>query len=135
MLSIIPFMMLILFNLLIYCLIKTKTMALPRSCAREKRERHVASILILIILVYSAGHSIITYINMIELWAIIKGSDYKQMWGHDMNIMVSISHLLITFSCSSNFAIYCFKVRILKMLGLFQINATVKLFSWCYFGR
>ena len=32
-------------------------------------------------------------------------------WGPNMNILVSTSHLLITVNCSSNFAIYCFKVK------------------------
>ena len=131
MLSLVPFVMLILFNLLIYCLIRSKSLILPRSSVREKRDLRVAMILILIIIVYVACHGIITYINGIELWAIITGkmlyfrsfltfltmtgSDYTQLWGHNMNIMVSISHLLITVSCSSNFAIYCGMVSIFKI--------------------
>ena len=132
MLSLVPFVMLILFNLLIYCLIRSKSLILPRSSVREKRDLRVAMILILIIIVYVACHGIITYINGIELWAIITGkmlyfrsfltfltmtgSDYTQLWGHNMNIMVSISHLLITVSCSSNFAIYCGMVSIFRFI-------------------
>ena len=128
MLSLVPFGMLILFNLLIYCLIKSRGIILPRSNNREKRDLRVAMIMILIIIVYIACHGIITYINIIELRAIITGkiiyfrlfyssftmtgSAVTQLWGHNMNIMVSISHLLITISCSSNFAIYCGMVSI-----------------------
>ena len=31
-------------------------------------------------------------------------------WGHELTILVSASHLLVTINCSSNFAIYCAKV-------------------------
>ena len=71
--SLVPFVMLILFNLLIYCLIRSKSLILPRSSVREKRDLRVAMILILIIIVYIACHGIITYINIIELRAIITG--------------------------------------------------------------
>ena len=127
-LSLIPFTMLILFNLLIYRLIKSKSALFPRSSMREKRDLRVATILLVIIMVYVACHGIITFINVLEIWAIIigktdqllcfnklviaSGSDHTKMWSHNMNIMVSISHVLITVSCSSNFAIYCFMVSI-----------------------
>ena len=32
-------------------------------------------------------------------------------WGHELTILVSASHLLVTINCSSNFAIYCAKVN------------------------
>ena len=127
-LSLIPFVMLILFNLLIYRVIKSKSALFPRSSMREKRDLRVATILLVIIMVYVACHGIITFINVVEIWAIIigktdqllclnklviaAGSDHTKMWSHNMNIMVSISHVLITVSCSSNFAIYCFMVSI-----------------------
>ena len=72
-LSLIPFVMLILFNILIYRLIKSKSAHFPRSSTREKRDLRIARILILIIMVYVACHGIITYINAVELWAIIEG--------------------------------------------------------------
>ena len=78
MLSIIPFALLIIFNLFIYCLIKRKRPNQARSSSREKRDLRVASILILIILVYVGCHGIITYINVIELLAIIQGGN-KQL--------------------------------------------------------
>ena len=39
------------------------------------------------------------------------GRDFQASWSHNMNILVSISHILITVNCSSNFAIYCSKVK------------------------
>ena len=38
------------------------------------------------------------------------GREHTQIWGPKMNIMVAVSHLLITINCSSNFSIYCCKV-------------------------
>ena len=41
----------------------------------------------------------------------LSGVDGNVFWGEKMEILVSTSHLLITFNCSCNFAIYCAKVR------------------------
>ena len=71
-LSLIPFVLLFIFNLLIYCLVKRSP--LPRSSSRQRREQGVARILIIIIVVYIACHGIITYINIIELVGIIRGT-------------------------------------------------------------
>ena len=71
-LSLIPFVLLFIFNLFIYCLVKRSP--LPRSSSRQRREQGVARILILIILVYIACHGIITYINIIEIWGIMRGT-------------------------------------------------------------
>ena len=46
---------------------------------------------------------------------LFQGSDYRVLWGPDSNILVAVSHLLITISCSSNFAIYCFLVSTSKI--------------------
>jgi hypothetical protein len=33
----------------------------------------------------------------------------EEDWAPQMNIVVSVSHLLITINCSTNFIIYCYK--------------------------
>ena len=40
-------------------------------------------------------------------------------WGHELTILVSASHLLVTINCSSNFAIYCAKVTEKNRIDLF----------------
>ena len=46
------------------------------------------------------------------VYLLVAGEPVSEYWGPNMNILVSASHLLITANCSSNFAIYCFKVKI-----------------------
>ena len=45
---------------------------------------------------------------------VILGQDQNHVWGEKMNILVAVSHLLITLNCSCNFAIYCAKVCVKK---------------------
>ena len=125
-LSLIPFILLINLNLLIYRMITQNSFHLPKSSTRERRNIQVVTILILITMVYVACHAIITSINVLELAVIIKGKnsklnmfiklntsgdDHRLLWGPKMDILVAISHVLITVGCSSNFVIYCFKVN------------------------
>ena len=124
-LSLIPFIFLIVLNILIFRTIQQKTSVVSRSSRRQQRDIFVATILILIVMVYAACHSIKTFINCTELFSIITGicfdisheiinfilgQDIHSKWGPKMNILVSLSHILITVNCSSNFAIYCSKV-------------------------
>ena len=43
------------------------------------------------------------------------GDDQERFWGPKMNVTVAISHFLITFNCSSNFIIYCAKVKLANL--------------------
>ena len=76
-LSLIPFLIIIFFNLLIYRRIKESTSLLPYSTNRNRRETSVATSLMLIIMVYVACHGIITCINVIELVEILTGKNKK----------------------------------------------------------
>ena len=76
-LSLVPFTFLIILNILIFRTIKQKTPALSRSSRRQRRDIFVASILILIIMVYAACHSIKVFINILELFCILTG---KNLW-------------------------------------------------------
>ena len=107
-LNVVPFFSLLVLNLIIYQTIKKKTLLLPHSSSRERRDLYVATILIIIVMVFASCHSIKTVINLIELFYVLAD------WGPNMNILVSVSHLLITINSSSNFAIYCFKVNYIK---------------------
>ena len=76
-LSLVPFTFLIILNILIFRTIKQKTPALSRSSRRQQRDIFVASILILIIMVYAACHSIKVFINILELFCVLTG---KNLW-------------------------------------------------------
>ena len=75
-LSLIPFVFLIILNILIFRTIKHKSLATSKSSRRQHRDLFVASILILIVLVYAACHSIKVFINIIELFCVITGYYY-----------------------------------------------------------
>ena len=123
----VPFLLLVVLNYLIYQTIRKKTFLLPHSSQRERRDIFVATILILIVMVYAVCHSIKAFINLLELFSVISGKngikektiylsylsgrEQTQIWGPKMNIVVAVSHVLITLNCSSNFAIYCSKVK------------------------
>ena len=57
------------------------------------------------------------------------GNDPKQFWGHKMNMMVALSHVLITLNCSCNFAIYCAKVIGVTAVGLMDSDKILELFQ------
>ena len=73
MLSMIPFILLVILNILIYNRMRTRAASLLPSSARERRDLRVASILVLIIVIYMFCHAIITYINIMELCTILRG--------------------------------------------------------------
>ena len=75
-LSLIPFIFLIVLNILIFRTIQQKTSVVSRSSRRQQRDIFVASILILIVKVYAACHSIKTFINCIELFSILTGNQF-----------------------------------------------------------
>ena len=105
-LDIFPFVTLVILNFLIYKTLKKKGKLLPWTATRAKREHFIATILIIIVLVFAICHSFKLFINIIELCQVVSG---KQLWGEKMNILVAISHLCITLNSSINFAIYCSK--------------------------
>ena len=72
-LSIIPFILLVFLNAFIYKTIKSKSEVLPISNRRARRDIYVASILIIIIMVYASCHSIKAVINMMELVSAVRG--------------------------------------------------------------
>ena len=124
----VPFVFLVVLNYFIYRTIRNKTYLLPQSSQRERRDIFVATILILIVMVYAVCHSIKAFINLLELFSVIAGKielrkkqfifpflsgrEHTQLWGPKMNIVVAVSHVLVTLNCSSNFAIYCSKVKL-----------------------
>ena len=101
-----PFIILVVLNFFIYKTLKKKGKLLPWTATRAKREHFIATILIIIVLVFAICHSFKSFINIIELCQVVSG---KQLWGEKMNVLVAISHLFITFNSSINFAIYCSK--------------------------
>ena len=72
-LSLVPFIFLILLNIFIFHTIKRKTLLLPPSDIRQRRDIFVATILVLIVIVYAACHTIKTAINIVELTCVITG--------------------------------------------------------------
>ena len=104
--SLVPFISLVFLNFFIYKTLKKKERLLPPIQTRAKREHFIATILIVIIVVFAICHSLKSFINIIEMCQVVSG---KQLWGEKMNILVAISHLCITFNSSINFAIYCGK--------------------------
>ena len=64
---------------------------------------------------FGVGTKCFGFISLLSLSShsnILKYLGNEFRWGPKMSILVSISHILITVNCSSNFAIYCSKVRI-----------------------
>ena len=128
MLNLIPFIILMILNYTIYRTIKRKTFPNFVSPSQSKKEIYIATILITIVTIFGACHTLKCFINTLELVAVLSGnlvhilifpviffcleSNIEQTWGPNMNIVVSLSHLLITINCSANFAIYCYKVQL-----------------------
>ena len=106
--NLVPFITLVILNFFIYKTLKKKGKLLPWTATRAKREHFIATILIIIVLVFAICHSFKSFINIIELCQVVSG---RQLWGEKMNVLVAISHLCITFNSSINFAIYCSKDR------------------------
>ena len=115
-------------NLIIYRTIKRKTFLNSPSAARTKREFYIATILILIVTLFGTCQILRCVINMLELVCVLSGGEIdkfmihlilfslernlEQTLGKSENLVISLSHFLITFNCSANFAIYCYKVGI-----------------------
>ena len=76
-LSLFPFFFLIILNFLIFHTIKKKTI-LTASSRQQQRDVFVATILILIVMLYAVCHSIKTAINVFELLSIITGKDEQK---------------------------------------------------------
>ena len=75
-LSLIPFVTLLILNILIYQTLRHRSTSLSRSSRRKQRDYFVASILIVIIMVYALCHSIKAFINIIELFCVLTGEVY-----------------------------------------------------------
>ena len=115
-------------NFVVFRTIKKKSVLNSPSASRARREFYVATILITIVILFGACHILKCFINMLELVSILTGkpvlnlnidliiillgNKLKQTWGNNMNLVVSLSHLLITLNCSANFSIYCYKVGV-----------------------
>ena len=108
-LSVVPFVAIITLNHLIYKTIKRKTFLLSNSSSKEKRDIFVAGILILIVIVYATCHTIKCIINLVELLSTLQGTDLDDH--PKLQVLVALSHLLLTVNNSVNFAIYCIKVE------------------------
>ena len=127
-LSLIPFLLIIILNSLLYKAVRNK-LTLQYSSKHERRDIHVAGILILIVIVFASCHSIKWIINLIELIFILQGTCNKLILtlslthhtagpkpnqtpyhGQEVQILVAISHLAITINSSVNWAIYASKV-------------------------
>ena len=89
-LSLVPFIFLIILNIFIYYTIKQKTVLLPISNMRQRRDIFVATILVLIVMVYAACHSIKTVINIIELQSVLSGN----ILGFFFDVITFVKHLL-----------------------------------------
>ena len=74
--SIIPFLVLMILNCLIYRVIKRKTMLVSTASSRTKREIYIATILILIVVLFGICHSLQGFLNIVELSAILIGLFY-----------------------------------------------------------
>ena len=115
-------------NIVIYRTIKRKAFLNSPSAGRTKREFYIARILILIVTLFGTCQILRFVINMLELVCVLSGreihkiiihlilffleSNLEQTLGKSENLIISLSHFLITFNCSANFAIYCYKVGI-----------------------
>ena len=73
-LSVIPFISLLVLNFIIFHTIKKKTLLLPHSSQRERRDLYVATILIVIVMVFAGCHCIKTAINLVELVHVLQGN-------------------------------------------------------------
>ena len=107
-LSIIPFIAILSLNQLIYKTIRRKTL-LKSTSSKDKRDVFIASILILIVIVYATCHTIKCIINLVELMSTLQGTDFEDY--PKLQVLVALSHLLLTVNNSVNFAIYCIKVK------------------------
>ena len=74
-LNVVPFFSLLVLNLIIYQTIKKKTLLLPHSSSRERRDLYVATILITIVMIFAGCHSIKTVINLVELLHVFQGDE------------------------------------------------------------
>ena len=76
-LSVAPFIFLLGLNLLIFMEIRRKTReatVIPISCRRQQRDVSVATILVIIVMLYAVCHSIKLLVNCMELLSIIIGN-------------------------------------------------------------
>ena len=133
-------------NYIIYKAIKRNTFRNSPSASRTRRELYIATILITIVTLFGACHILKCFINMLELVSVLSGkasqnlklllilffseSNLEQTLGQNMNLVVSLSHLLITVNCSANFSIYCYKVCLGFIVSFadlqFLLNAKLK---------
>ena len=73
--DLIPFILIVVLNVLIYKTIQEKGKLLPRSSIRIRRDFYVATILIIIICMYAMCHSFKVFLNVLEITQIITGLD------------------------------------------------------------
>ena len=76
--DLIPFILIVVLNVLIYKTIQEKGKLLPRSSIRVRRDFYVATILIIIICMFAICHSFKAFLNVLEILQIITGNINNQ---------------------------------------------------------
>ena len=80
MLNLIPFITLIILNYTIYRTIKNKAFPNLVSTSQSKKEFYIATILITIVTIFGACHTLKCFINILELVAVLSGKQSTMLY-------------------------------------------------------
>ncbi len=112
----IPFLILIVLNLLIYRTIAQATRLHNAISSNQRRDHSVAMMLIVIVVVFIFCHSIRIFINIYECLQIVKYGKID-VWPNWIQFMVHINHLALVVNSSINLLIYsCKDDKFLRVL-------------------
>ncbi|XP_023346387.1 FMRFamide receptor isoform X2 [Eurytemora carolleeae] len=101
-----PFLYLSAMNLMIYCRMQRPTTVVQRRSAAAKKAGNLASILLVIVLVFLVSNVPRLIVNLAEFYFQNPENGYfcDPVW---WQILISVSHLFLTLNSSLNFLIYC----------------------------
>jgi len=103
-----PFAFLVGLNYKLFITIKESGRRNQKTTARQKRDREIASLLILLVLVFGSCNIVRAVINFYEVVLVAVYED-QDTWPPWCNFLTFLSHLLLVINSSSSIVIYCWK--------------------------
>jgi len=133
--ALVPFSLLVGLNFKLYRTVQEsgKIRNDQKKRSREKREQKIASLLILLVIVFGCCNVVKIIINLYEVFLVAVYGNYKK-WPLWCDILTYLSHLLLVINSSMNIVIYCWKDKkfrraLIQLLTSEQVSQSLSTFS------
>jgi len=105
----VPFLLITTLNFRLFKTIKTSGLRDHNTSERERRERNIASLLILISCIFCACHLLRLILNVYEGFLVVLHGEVESNWPLWCEVLTTFSHLLMVVNSSANIVVYCWK--------------------------